>query len=219
MKVLAESEGDEWLSGGSTLVFCEECAVVERIAALVTKAMPTLCPGYLHEEMEEDARDATLALFKGSGGGGGSGGSGDAAEPPASPARPRPQLLVCTSLAARGLDIPGLRHVVLYDVPTDVTRFVHSAGRTARRGRPGVVTCLVRNANDVGRYKRLHALCDAPKLEFAQQGGGAAGGAAASADAANAGEGGGGTGDGVAVAVPAEAAAPHAAGILSFFGI
>jgi superfamily II DNA/RNA helicase len=69
---------------------------------------------------------------------------------------------------ARGLDFPTLRHVILYDVPRDVASFVHCAGRTARRGQSGVVTCLVRNARDIGRYKNLHALQDAPKLRFAE---------------------------------------------------
>ena len=82
---------------------------------------------------------------------------------------------------ARGLDFPTLRHVVLYDVPRDVASFVHCAGRTARRGQAGLVTCLVRNARDIGRYKNLHALQDAPKLHFAKAPAAAAAAAVAAA--------------------------------------
>ena len=53
------------------------------------------------------------------------------------------QLLVCTDLAARGLDFPHVRHVVMYDMPKDVTAFIHRAGRTARRGEWGLLSCLV----------------------------------------------------------------------------
>ena len=60
------------------------------------------------------------------------------------------RLLFCTELAARGLDLPSLRHVVLYDMPTDVAGYVHSAGRTARRGRGGLVSCLVESAAQRG---------------------------------------------------------------------
>ena len=52
------------------------------------------------------------------------------------------QLLVCTDLAARGLDFPHVRHVVMYDMPKDVTAFIHRAGRTARCGERGLLSCL-----------------------------------------------------------------------------
>ena len=52
------------------------------------------------------------------------------------------QLLVCTDLAARGLDFPHVRHVVMYDMPKDMTSFIHRAGRTARRGEWGLLSCL-----------------------------------------------------------------------------
>ena len=58
------------------------------------------------------------------------------------PAPRATQLLVCTDLAARGLDFPHVRHVVMYDMPKDVTAFIHRAGRTARRGERGLLSCL-----------------------------------------------------------------------------
>ena len=43
-------------------------------------------------------------------------------------------------------------------MPTDVMGFVHSAGRTARQGREGIVSCLVRSHAEAGRFRDLHAL-------------------------------------------------------------
>jgi len=64
-----------------------------------------------------------------------------------------------------------VRHVILFDTPTDVTAFIHRAGRTARAGEDGVVTCLVAagrggGGGSFGRHKVLHELKDAPKLKF-----------------------------------------------------
>lgn len=50
---------------------------------------------------------------------------------------------MATQLAARGLDFPSLRHVVMFDLSEDIGSFVHCVGRTARQGRRGQVTCLV----------------------------------------------------------------------------
>src|SRR5207302_9122616 len=46
-------------------------------------------------------------------------------------------LLVATDVAARGLDITGVSHVINYDVPTSPDVYVHRIGRTARVGRSG----------------------------------------------------------------------------------
>jgi ATP-dependent RNA helicase DeaD len=49
-------------------------------------------------------------------------------------------IVVCTEIAARGIDVPGLNYVVNFDLPTDADHYVHRAGRTARGGRGG--TCI-----------------------------------------------------------------------------
>lgn len=53
------------------------------------------------------------------------------------------RILVSTDLAARGLDIPNLEHVVNYDVPASALTYVHRVGRTARAGQEGQAWTLV----------------------------------------------------------------------------
>lgn len=52
-------------------------------------------------------------------------------------------VIVCSDLVARGMDLPSVEHVVSYDVPLDMTKYVHRAGRTARAGRAGTAWTLV----------------------------------------------------------------------------
>ena len=55
----------------------------------------------------------------------------------------RTQLLVATDVAARGLDIPDVSHVINYDLPEDADAYVHRIGRTGRAGRSGEALTLV----------------------------------------------------------------------------
>lgn len=66
-------------------------------------------------------------------------------------------LLIATDLAARGIDVPGVTHVVNYTVPTTTETYVHRTGRTGRAGRKGVALTLV-SAHE------LHALQAIQKL-------------------------------------------------------
>ncbi|MDR7448413.1 MAG: DEAD/DEAH box helicase, partial [Armatimonadota bacterium] len=52
-------------------------------------------------------------------------------------------LLVTTNVAARGLDLPAVSHVINFDMPEDVDTYVHRVGRTARAGRTGVAITFV----------------------------------------------------------------------------
>jgi ATP-dependent RNA helicase DeaD len=57
--------------------------------------------------------------------------------------RGRLKLLVATDVAARGLDIQGITHIINYDVPLDALVYFHRIGRTARMGLEGTAITLV----------------------------------------------------------------------------
>ena len=78
----------------------------------------------LNGDMNQNARQYTIDRFKA--------GSVD--------------ILVCTDVAARGLDVPRVSHVVNYDIPYDTEAYVHRIGRTGRAGREGTaITFVARN--------------------------------------------------------------------------
>ncbi|XP_072935947.1 putative ATP-dependent RNA helicase Pl10 isoform X2 [Epargyreus clarus] len=56
-------------------------------------------------------------------------------------------ILVATAVAARGLDIPHVRHVINFDLPSDVEEYVHRIGRTGRMGNLGVATSFFNDSN------------------------------------------------------------------------
>ena len=57
------------------------------------------------------------------------------------------QLLVCSDVAARGLDIPDVSHVINYDAPHHAEDYVHRIGRTGRAGKLGVALTIVTRAD------------------------------------------------------------------------
>ncbi len=67
------------------------------------------------------------------------------------------ELLVATDVAARGLDIEHVSHVINYDIPLDPEVYVHRIGRTARAGRTGCAVTLVtpRERRQLGTIERL----------------------------------------------------------------
>jgi superfamily II DNA/RNA helicase len=73
-------------------------------------------------------------------------------------------VLVCTDVAARGLDIAGLSHVINYDTPEDDRAYVHRIGRTGRAGAAGVaVTFVAWNEEDTAELiRRRLELTDEP---------------------------------------------------------
>lgn len=63
-------------------------------------------------------------------------------------------ILVATDVAARGLDIPHVAHVVNFDLPNDIDDYVHRIGRTGRAGKSGLATAFF-NENNTSLAKPL----------------------------------------------------------------
>jgi ATP-dependent RNA helicase DDX3X len=59
----------------------------------------------------------------------------------------RTPILVATAVAARGLDIPNVMHVINYDLPSDIDDYVHRIGRTGRAGNTGLSTAFFNRGN------------------------------------------------------------------------
>jgi len=55
----------------------------------------------------------------------------------------RTRLLIATNVAARGLDLSNVSHVINFDMPEDVETYIHRVGRTARMGRSGTAITFV----------------------------------------------------------------------------
>ena len=62
---------------------------------------------------------------------------------------------MATSVAARGLDIPKVKHVVNYDLPATVEEYVHRIGRTGRIGNKGIATAFFQKDRDMHLARAL----------------------------------------------------------------
>jgi len=69
----------------------------------------------------------------------------------------RLSLLVATDVAARGLDIQGITHIINYDVPNDPPVYFHRIGRTARKGTEGTAITLV-NYGELSDFNKIKSL-------------------------------------------------------------
>ncbi|HEY7535411.1 MAG TPA: DEAD/DEAH box helicase [Thermodesulfobacteriota bacterium] len=122
--------------GGVFLVFRRTKAGVDDLTAAL-KAR-----GYnaqaLHGNCSQRERDRVMRLFR----------------------RGEVAIVVATDVAARGLDINGITHVVNYDIPQDVESYVHRIGRTGRSGRAGVAITFVTHW-EYGELKRIQAFSKA----------------------------------------------------------
>jgi ATP-dependent RNA helicase DeaD len=102
----------------SAIVFCRTRTEVDDLTATLSSR------GYraeaLHGGLSQPQRDKVIAKLRGE----------------------KADLVVATDVAARGLDIRHLSHVINYDAPASVDDYVHRIGRTGRAGRPGVAITL-----------------------------------------------------------------------------
>lgn len=159
LRVLRDASDDPVLAAGTSMVFCRDAAATERLHKLIEGSIPELKPLLL----ASTEHDAPIGLTSGLG-------SDPLSDPLVAFRRGEAKVLICTYAAARGLDFPLVRHVLLRDMPTEVTGYVHCVGRTARRGAGGTVTCLVESNHEAERVRHLmqevHALQKAPRIAF-----------------------------------------------------
>lgn len=108
----------------NAFIFCNR----KRDVALLYKSLQKhgFNAGALHGDMEQSERTATLEKFKNN----------------------EISLLVCSDVAARGLDIAMVSHVFNFDVPFHADDYVHRIGRTGRAGRSGTAYTLVTPEDD-----------------------------------------------------------------------
>jgi ATP-dependent RNA helicase DeaD len=67
------------------------------------------------------------------------------------------QLLIATDVAARGIDVQGITHVINYELPDDVEVYTHRSGRTGRAGKTGICMSIV-HTREVGRIRQIERM-------------------------------------------------------------
>lgn len=71
------------------------------------------------------------------------------------------QLLIATDVAARGIDVQGITHVINYELPDDVEVYTHRSGRTGRAGNTGICMSIV-HSRELYRLKQIQNIVVAP---------------------------------------------------------
>lgn len=109
--------------GGLTLIFVETKRMADALSDfLINQQFPATS---IHGDRTQRERERALEMFR----------NGHC------------PILVATAVAARGLDIPNVTHVVNYDLPTDIDDYVHRIGRTGRAGNTGMSTAFFNRGN------------------------------------------------------------------------
>ena len=101
------------------LIFCQTKAlVIDLTQILKSRGYAVDC---LHGDMEQNARERTMKAFKAK----------------------QVNIMVCTDVASRGIDVKDLTHVINYSLPRELDLYVHRIGRTGRGGKEGLALSLV----------------------------------------------------------------------------
>lgn len=116
---------------GRTMVFCNSIESVKRLSSLFGYLNSQIMT--LHGNMEQKQRLRNLEKFR---------------DNPLS-------VMIATDVAARGLDIPNVKHVIHYQVPRTSENYVHRSGRTARANNEGIAILLI-EPKEVGDYVKLN---------------------------------------------------------------
>lgn len=77
------------------------------------------------------------------------------------------QLLIATDVAARGIDVQGITHVINYELPDDIEVYTHRSGRTGRAGNTGICMSIV-HSREIGKVRQIERMVQSPfhKLEI-----------------------------------------------------
>jgi superfamily II DNA/RNA helicase len=122
---------------GKMIVFTRTKRQAQRVADdLVERGFKSSA---LHGDMAQVAREKALTKFR----------------------EDKLEVLVCTDVAARGIDVAGVTHVINYTCPEDDKTYVHRIGRTGRAGASGIAITFVDWA-DVHRWKMINKALDLP---------------------------------------------------------
>lgn len=120
-------------AGGRTLVFSRTKHGADKVVKFLQKGKIRAVA--IHGNKSQSARQKALAQFK----------------------SPSPPVLVATDIAARGLDISDVSHVINYDLPETPETYVHRIGRTARAGASGAAVSFV-TSDDVYTLRGIEKL-------------------------------------------------------------
>jgi ATP-dependent RNA helicase DeaD len=71
------------------------------------------------------------------------------------------QLLIATDVAARGIDVQGITHVINFELPDELEVYTHRSGRTGRAGKTGICMSIV-TSRDMGKIKQIERITQVP---------------------------------------------------------
>ena len=120
---------------GPTMVFCRTKRTCQKTAEDLMERGFKAAP--IHGDLGQSAREKALGDFKAG----------------------KSDVLVATDVAARGIDIDGITHVINYQCPEDEKTYVHRIGRTARAGAHGIAVTFV-DCDELARWKMINQVLD-----------------------------------------------------------